>query len=133
MELVCVELVMLHPRTEAFCLVVLPILIIAILAVIALILRDLNASYSVLLGGFVWGLPQLYFAVKILANKAGTPTQWIWRFYRAELFKLFLSAVLFIVVLKFLPVASLFVLAAYLIAQLTFWLATLFYLGLSKR
>ncbi len=121
-------------RSKAYRLVTIPTVTAALLAFILLLVKGLNAGYSALLGGGIWALPNLYFAHKVLTDSIAQPAKDLVRiFYRAEVTKLLLSSVLFIVVVKFLPVTALAVLSAYLVAQIAFWLTLMIYLGLQTK
>ncbi len=71
-------------------------------------------------------LPNFYFAYQVFAGKVVTGMQIILRrFYRAEVIKLCLAAVVFVVAIKFFSIAVLVYLITFIVAQLTFWLAAL--------
>lgn len=126
--------VMSSARSKAFRLVAIPVAVAAFFSLFLLLLKGLNAGYSALLGVGIWALPNLYFAQKVLTDKIEQSAKCLARlFYRAEVTKLLLSAVLFIAALKFLPVTTIAVLSAYLVAQITFWLTLMIYLGLQTK
>lgn len=78
---------------------------------------------SLVLGVFLWLLPNGYFAIKILSHLgqvSGTGLLNI--FYRSELIKLLFSGIFFIMVIKLLSVNIPILLLAYLASQLIFWL-----------
>lgn len=121
-------------RAKAYRLVAIPIAIVGFLSLLLLILQGFKTSYSFLLGGGIWAIPNLYFAYKVLTdNIVQSPKRLAQLFYRAEIIKLLLSGVLFVGVIKFLPVSTLAVLSAYLVAQLVFWLAIWCYLGIQTK
>lgn len=121
-------------RSKAYRLVAIPIVAAVFLAFILFLVKGLNAGYSALLGCGIWALPNLYFAKKVLTdNIAQSAKQLAQLFYRAEITKLLLSGVLFVLVIKFLPINTLAVLGAYLVAQLTFMISIWLYLGLQTR
>jgi len=98
--------------------------VILILAVLLLLIVNIKASYSALLGGLTWLIPSLYFTIKLFANnKVKSPQQMIKTFYANELIKLLLSAILFVLAIKLLPVNIPSFLGGYVAAILAFWLA----------
>lgn len=106
-------------RVKAYRLVCLPVSLVFIVASV-LFMRDGEvAGYSTLLGGAAWLLPSLYFVGTIFA-KVKPPTQILWTFYRAEVLKLFFSAILFVLLIKYLPIDRVALLLGYIAAQLTF-------------
>jgi len=91
------------------------------------LLKDQVAAYSALLGGFIFVLPNIYFANKAFAHTgARAARQIVNSFYKGEAVKLALTAVLFTVVfvsVKPLNVLALFV--TFIIVLTTNWLAPL--------
>ena len=70
----------------------------ALAAVVAWVVADKAASLAALFGGMVVILPAAYFAAKIYLRRGGSQAQEILgTFYRAELGKLLLTALLFFV------------------------------------
>lgn len=121
-------------RFKAYRLVAIPVAAAVVFSLFLLLLKGLNASYSALLGVGIWALPNLYFAQKVLTDRIEQSAKCLTRiFYRAEVTKLLLSAALFIVTIKFLPVTAIAVLCAYLVAQIFFWLTLMIYLGLQTK
>lgn len=109
-------------RMAAYRLVCLPLALNVIMTTVWMIFSGGIAGASVLLGGVVWLLPNIYFVYQVFSKIK--PAQAIVRtFYRAELIKLVLSAGLFIAVIKYVPVNFLAFLAGFGLAQLGFWLA----------
>lgn len=111
-------------RVQAYRLVWLPIILVLVAALLFLAFNSITAGYSALLGGVVWLLPNLYFAHQVF-SRIGTAKQILWLFYRAEIIKLLLSAILFIVVCKFARIEIVPLLIGYMAAQMMFWLAPL--------
>lgn len=79
-----------------------------------------------MLGGLIWLLPNVYFAYRVFHKIETQAKNFIGVFYRTELFKLALSAFLFVAIIKWLPVVLSAILVGYLAAQVTFWLVPLF-------
>ena len=114
-------------RVEAMKLVSYPAGIVILAAFILYITGSKTSSISIVLGGVVWFIPNLYFAYKVFPNTktALTPQRIVRNFYRAEVIKLLLSALIFIVILKIFAVAMLPFLTGYAAAQVSFWIASL--------
>jgi ATP synthase protein I len=119
-------------RINAYRMVCLAAGVVVPSAAFFLIFRRLEAGYSILLGGMVWLLPNFYMAYCLFA-KARPAGQIVTAFYRAEIIKLLLSALLFISVCQFLVVNVLALLGGYMIAQVAFWLTPLFENKVLKR
>lgn len=114
-------------KGQAYQLALLPVLVVAVIAVGLLIFVNLKAAYSALLGAIVWLLPNWYFIVKFFGGKSGYSAQQLaGRFYQAEVIKLILSIILFIVIIKYVNVLALFVLSAYILAQVLYLILILF-------
>lgn len=90
---------------------------------LALLPFNLKVALSVWLGGFIWFLPNGYFAFKCFHTIETNAKRFIVVFYRTELLKLILVAVLFIIVVKLLSVSLAGLIAGYLCAQMIFWIA----------
>ncbi|MBN1684373.1 MAG: ATP synthase subunit I [Gammaproteobacteria bacterium] len=86
---------------------------------------NLNAAKSALWGALTWVFPSLFFAAILLRKTIRTPNQLFIIFYIGELLKLFFSALLIALALKFLSPAILPFLAGYIGAILSFWVAIL--------
>lgn len=112
-------------RIEAFQLVSIPAGVVIIISLLLLIAKDSNLSYSVLMGGLVWLGPNFYFAIRVFSGGGAniTPQSMLINFYRAEVTKLALCAIFFVIIVKYLPVAILPMLVGYGIAQVAFWMA----------
>lgn len=116
-------------RMKAFQFLLWPLVSIIFFVLVIAGFKGIQESYSVLLGGMVWLVPNIYFVYR--SFRMVPARKLIAGFYRAEVMKLALSAVLFVAVIKFLTVLSLFVLIGYLIAQFVFWIVLLISLGLN--
>lgn len=116
-------------RSKAFRSLLIPVLGVIFFALVVVSLKGITESYSVLLGGLVWLVPNFYFVYR--AFRMVPAKELIAGFYRAEVMKLILSAALFVAIIKILTVSSLLVLIAYLIAQFIFWIVLLISLGLN--
>lgn len=113
-------------RNAAYRLVAIPASVIIITSVITLIFTNTKFAYSIGLGGCVWILPNFYFAFKLFHRIETQAKNFLSVFYRTELFKLALSFLLFIVIVKWLPITLSAILIGYLIALITFWVTAVF-------
>jgi ATP synthase protein I len=112
-------------RNAAYRLVAIPAGVVLFSSLIALLFADIKFAYSICLGGIIWLLPNFYFAYKVFHQVETQAKDFIKVFYRSELLKLALSALLFIAIVKWLSVALGAILIGYMAAQVTFWLVPL--------
>lgn len=123
-----------EPISEAYRLISIPVLAIIVLSLYFFSCQSTVAGYSGILGGVVWVIPNLYFMRRILGQtKVKIAAQLVRVIYRAEIIKLLLSAGLFILSVKLLPVKVTALLISFIVGQLVFWLVIWFYLGLKVR
>lgn len=121
-------------RGQAYQLALLPVLAIAVIALGLVFFVGIKAAYSAMLGAGIWLLPNWYFIYKFFGGKSGySAKELAGRFYQAEVIKLLLSIILFIVVIKYVNVLALFVLGAYILAQFIYLILVLFTLGMKAR
>ncbi len=81
-------------------------------------------AYSALLGGMTCVLSNAYFAKKLFSVTGAQAAQKIVaNFYIAELVKVLITIILFIICFKFLAISALPFFLTYIIAQMAFWLA----------
>jgi len=110
-------------QREALQLVFWQLIITLVLSVLIMLIAGLNKGLSTLLGGSVYLLPHLIFAWGIFAYSGSfSPDRFMLGFLLSELIKLLLSAVLFLLIVKYLPLKLLFVMLGYAIAIFSFWL-----------
>jgi len=113
-------------RRRAYLFVVCQAVLVLPFAVLAWLLWDLKSGGSLLTGGLVCALPNLYFARQFFSTTGAMAAKQILRgMYRAEMIKLLLTAVLFMVVFTYLPVKAGFLFVGFVLAQLTVWFAPL--------
>src|SRR4026207_414276 len=95
---------------------------VAILAIAATFIKGFESGYSVLAGGLAYGLPHLIFVWRVFRYAgAQQMTQFAAAFFAGEALKLILSGILFIIVVKTLPVSLLSVLIGFAGAIVSFW------------
>jgi len=108
-------------RKQAYLSVCLPLGGVVIVSLAALIFSAI-LSYSILLGGIIWFLPHGYAAIKLFHHIETKPKRFMMVLYKSEIIKLILVALLFILVVKWIPASFVGLIAGYLCAQVIFWL-----------
>ncbi|MBS0359165.1 MAG: ATP synthase subunit I [Proteobacteria bacterium] len=99
---------------------------VGLLALIFTEMMEPKAGYSALLGGLVYLIPSgLFAAIFFRKSGANAGKQIVFNFYWGEIVKIFISALLFIVIFKWIAVSVGVFFVTYLAAQLTFWFSPL--------
>lgn len=90
-------------------------------------IQGLKAGCSVFLGGLAYWLPTLFFIWRV-ARHAGAHAarRFVIAFMVGEAAKLFFSGILFILILKYVPVELMDILTGFIIAIAAFWVAAIF-------
>lgn len=97
-------------------------------ALVFLVWKDVFFARSVLVGGCVCLLPQWVFArIWFAFYQANAATELIKMFYIGGMVKLLLTGALFILALQFIALNVIGCLIGFILAQLAFWLAPLFF------
>lgn len=118
---------------QAYRLVFLQLAGIVLLAMCALLLVGPSSGLSVLAGGLAYGLPNLYFVWRVFRySGAQEMTKFVAAFFAGEAFKLILSAILFLVIVKYLPVGLLSTLVGFVGAMVAFWVACMWHFSRQK-
>lgn len=116
-------------KTQAYKIVYWQLMIIMGLAVVLFLLRGMQNGLEALLGGLAYWLPTLAFVWRVFAKASVRGAkQFMVMFFLGEGAKLLLSAVLFLLIVKYLPVTVLPVLMGYIGAIVAFWVASIFFL-----
>jgi len=111
-------------QLEAYQLVLWQLACVCGIAVIACLLCGIISGYSVLAGGLAYGIPNLLFVWRVFRYAgAQQMTQFMAAFFFGEMIKLILSGILFLLVVKYLPVSLLSVLVGFIGAIVSFWIA----------
>jgi ATP synthase protein I len=120
-------------QQEAYLIVLWQLACVIILSVIAWLAADKIHSLAVLAGGIAYCLPNLVF-VWWAFRYAGAQQmgKFICAFYLGELIKLILSAVLILMIVKYLPVSLLFVLIGLIGAIVSFWIVCMWHFSRQK-
>ena len=121
-------------QQEAYQIVLWQLAGVVILALVVLLIRGLSSSLSVLAGGMAYGLPNLIFVWRVFRFAgARQMTQFIAAFFAGEMIKLFLSGILFLVIVKYLPVSLLSVLIGFIGAIVSFWIVCMWHFSRQDR
>lgn len=115
-------------KTQAYQIVFMQLMIIMGLAVGLFLLRGLQNGLGALLGGLAYWLPTFYFAWRVFARRILRGKQFIVAFFAGEIGKLISSAILFLLIVKYLPITTLSALIGYIGAIVAFWIASVVYL-----
>ncbi len=117
-------------KKEAYRIIYWQLILIVGLALVLFLLRGIQSGISAMLGGLAYWLPTLFFVWRVFARTtARAAKQFLVAFIAGEGVKLLLSAVLFVLIVKNLPVSILSVLAGFVGAVVSFWVASLFFLA----
>lgn len=81
-----------------------------------------QAGYSFLLGGVLWFIPELFRVYRLFHRMEMHPQQAVMKFYLAEVVKLLMVALLFVLMVKLFSVSFLWFIAGYFVAQITFFI-----------
>lgn len=113
-------------KKEAYQIIYWQLILIVGLAVVLFILQGIQSGISALLGGLAYWLPTLLFVWRVFARTtARAAKQFLIKFIAGEGIKLFLSAILFVFIIKNMPVSVLSVLVGFIGAVVSFWVASL--------
>lgn len=109
-------------QNQAYQIVFKQLAVVGVMALIAIPLAGLHSGLSVLLGGLCYCIPNLLFVWRVFRYAgAQQMNQFVAAFFAGEMIKLFLSAILFIIVVKTLAVSLLSVLVGFIGAIVAFW------------
>jgi ATP synthase protein I len=110
-------------QNKAYRIVLWQLVGVFILTLIALLVSGLDSGFSVLAGGLAYGIPNLIFVWRVFRYAgAQQMTQFAAAFFAGEAIKLILSGILFLLVVKTLPVSLLSVLVGFIGAIVSFWI-----------
>lgn len=119
---------------EAYEIVALQLSGVVLLAVFALLVKGKISGISVFAGGMAYGLPNLGFVWRVFRySGANQMTQFMTAFFIGEMIKLFLSAIIFIVIVKYLPVSLLSVLVGFIGAIVSFWIVCMWHFSKQSK
>lgn len=120
-------------QSEALKLVFWQLIITMVLAFIILLIEGLNKGFSTLLGGSSYIIPNFIFAWRVFSYSGPhLSDRFMFAFLLGEFTKLVLSAILFILIVKYVPVNMIFVMTGYAIAIFSFWFVCGWHFGRGK-
>jgi ATP synthase protein I len=115
-------------QSEAYLLVLLQIACVALLSIIGLLVNGILSGYSMLAGGMAYCLPSLAFVWLVFRfTGAQQMVAFLSAFFVGEMLKLIISAILFLLIVKYLPHSLLSVLVGYIGAIVSFWFVCLWH------
>jgi ATP synthase protein I len=117
-------------KSEAYTLVFWQLCVVVGLALILFLLKGLQSGCSSLLGGLAYCVPNFLFVWRVFSRtSAQAASSFLVSFFAGEVSKLFLSGILFVLIVKYLTVDFKFVLAGYIAAIVAFWLVSFIFLA----
>jgi ATP synthase protein I len=113
-------------QREVYRIVLLQLVSVIMIAFIATGIEGVNSGISFLLGGLAYCLPSFVFVWHVFRYVgAQQMTQFVVAFFAGEAIKLILSSLLFLFIVKYLPVSLLSVLIGFIGAIISFWIICL--------
>ncbi len=89
----------------------------------------MQSGWSALLGGMSYCLPNFLFVRRVFAQTtARAATQFVIRFMVGEVAKLFSSAVIFVLVIKYFAVKTIPALSGYIVVIIGFWFISMLFM-----
>lgn len=120
-------------QNEAYYIVLLQFGCVLLLAFIVLLLYGGTASASVFAGGLAYCLPNLLFVWRVFRYVGAHEMQkFMAAFFIGEMIKLIISAILFLIIVKYLPVSLLSVLVGFIGAIVAFWVVCMWHFSRQK-
>lgn len=96
---------------------------VTIVSFFSLIISGITSGWSTLCGGLAYGIPNLLFVWRVFRYAgAQEMNQFMAAFFAGEAMKLILSGILFLIIVKTLPVSLLSVLVGFIGAIVSFWI-----------
>lgn len=115
-------------QRQAYQVVLLQLSGVVLLALGALVICGTGCGFSVLMGGLAYVLPNLLFVWRVFRYVgAGEMGRFVTAFFFGEMLKLVLSAILFLLIEKYLPVSLLSELIGFVGAMISFWIACMWF------
>lgn len=109
-------------QREALQLVFWQFIVTIVLSSIVLLIAGLMKGISTLLGGCAFIIPQFFFAWRVFSfAQPRLSSQFMVAFFLGEFAKLIISAVLFIIFVKYLPLHLIFTMVGFVAAIVSFW------------
>jgi ATP synthase protein I len=115
-------------QQQAFRIVFWQLACVVALSAVALIITGTKHGFSVLAGGLAYGIPNLIFVWRVFRYAgAQEMNQFMAAFFAGEALKLILSAILFLVIVKYLSVSLLSTLVGFAGAIVSFWIVCMWH------
>lgn len=112
-------------RIDAIKMVCWQFAVVLLLAVLECLFQNVQNGISILFGGVAYCLPNFIFVWRVFSHAtAREARQFLVAFVLGELTKLFISAVLVVIIAKLLPVKLIWVLMGYVAAIVAFWIVS---------
>jgi len=109
-------------------LMVFQLLIVLTIALISTVFFSVKSGYSALAGGITFLLPNIVFVLMAFAHAGARQAKKVLRgFYAGEAIKLFLTVILFVVFLKYIPLVLTAFYISFVLLVLSQWLAPFFF------
>jgi len=109
-------------------LVAFQLLLMLVIALISTVFFSTVAGYSALAGGVTFLLPNLVFVLMAFAHAGARQSKKVLRgFYAGEAIKLFLTVLLFVVFLKYIPLSLMAFYISFALLVISQWLAPFFF------
>jgi ATP synthase protein I len=120
-------------QNEAYRIVFWQLVCVLLLALCTLIVSSSRNSLSVFAGGLAYGLPNLFFVWRVFRFAGAQEiNRFMVAFFAGEAFKLIFSAILFLVIVKYLPVSLLSTLVGFVGAIVSFWIVCMWHFSRQK-
>lgn len=104
------------------------LIVMFVVSIAAFLVSGLHASISILLGGLVSALPNVYFARMLFRHHgAMAASKIVNSFYKGEAMKMLLTISLFALTFKYLNIVPLVFIVGFIAVQLVFWFAPLIF------
>lgn len=116
-------------KKEAYRIIYWQLVLIMGLVLVLSLLQGIQSGFSAWMGGLAYWLPTLLFVWRVFARTtARAAKQFLIAFVAGEGVKLLLSAALFVLIVKNMPVNVVSVLIGFVGAVVSFWIASVFLL-----
>jgi len=117
-------------KKEAYRIIYWQLILIMGLVLVLFLLQGTKSGFSALTGGLAYWLPTLLFVWRVFQRTTARAAKaFLFAFIAGEGIKLVLSAMLFVLIINLLPVNVLSVLLGFVGAVVSFWIASVLFLG----
>jgi ATP synthase protein I len=117
-------------KSDAFKLVYWQFAVVVALAMVLSLVQSMRSGWSVLAGGLAYCLPNFLFVMRVFNRTTPRAAkEFLVAFMLGEVMKLTLSAIFFVLIVKYLPVVFPSVLGGYIAAIFAFWVVSFVFLS----